>query len=63
MIIQGDDIIDADFCPVSIGLGVTSGVSILFVIYIFIKGRKLLKNKKNEEEEVKPLKERFIQSD
>jgi hypothetical protein len=53
MILQGDDIIDANFCPVSIGLGVTSGVTILSVIYIFIQGRKTLKNKKNDEEEVK----------
>ena len=51
MIIQGDDIIDADFCPVSIGLGIAAGVTIFFVIYIFIQGRKILKNEKSGEEE------------
>ena len=42
LIIDGDDIADADFAPVSIGFAVGCGLTILSVIYTFIVGRKLI---------------------
>ena len=35
MIVQGDDIKDADFCPVQIGFAVASGICLLSGLYGF----------------------------
>ena len=43
LIINGDDISEADFAPVSIGFAVACGLTSLSIIYTFIVGRKLIK--------------------
>ena len=43
LIINGDDIADANFVPVSIGFAIACGLTSLSIIYTFLVGQKLIK--------------------
>ena len=43
LIINGDDIANVDFVPVSIGFAIACGLSSFSIVYTFIVGRKLVK--------------------
>ena len=43
LIINGDDIAEADIPPVSIGFAVACGLTSLSIIYTYVVGRKLIK--------------------
>ena len=43
LIINGDDIADANFVPVSIGFAIACGLTSLSIVYTFVVGQKLMK--------------------
>ena len=43
LIINGDDIADANFVPVSIGFAIACGLTSLSIVYTFVVGQKLIK--------------------
>ena len=54
IILNGDDISDADFVPVSIGFAVVSLLSLISVIFIILAGRKIIRMDKTEQTNATP---------
>ena len=51
LILNGENIADADFKPVAIGFAVSCGLTSVSIIYTFIVGRKVLSSKNKIENE------------
>ena len=51
IILQGDDIVDADFKVVSIGLGVVTGLTTVCVFYTLYQGRIKIKTEQDAKDE------------
>ena len=49
VILNGSDIVDADFCPVSIGFAVSVGLCLITVVFVAFAGFKRIRQQKLEE--------------